>query len=377
MCKASLTLVLVAALALPVLAQPKPQPKVKKDQVILANGNVSEGEIKTDNYKEVIVDTGKGTERFLADDVVHVEYKDAPDAFVGAVERIKENDYKNGLASLNSAQEWIDEETKKNPKFKIRPWFRPYFLYWRAVCFSGMEGKEEQAVRDVEAYLKEGAAYSRFVRPAISVAFSVFRKTKDVAAAEKFMSGAPIPLEIQPAAKMEQGELVLAAGEPDKALALSQPLETDAKFGTRALVLTIKCLLKKNDAATLESKARAIIGASQDQAALFIAKAALGTLKFEAKQYLPAIDLLSDALVKNYARGLDNEREDALFRLARAYEEYGASLKSKDAQVRFLIMANRTYNELALLYRNGKYRAEAESKGEELDKKIEQLEKQK
>lgn len=369
--------VVTAAAVLPAWAQAKPAPpKAKKDKVILANGSEWEGEIKTDTWKEVIIDVGNGkTERALADDVVYVEYKDAPDAFIGAVERIKENDYKNGLASLNSADEWIQEQTKKDKKFTIRGWFKPYFLYWRSVCFAGMEGKEDQAIRDVTAYFKEGAANSRFIRPAISVAFQVFRKTKDVKGAETFMSGAAVPGELQAAAKMELGELMLAAGEADKALGISQGLETDPKYGTQALVLTIKCMSKQGNAQALEAKAKAIMGTSPDMAAQFIAKLALATIRFEAKQFMPTIDLLSEALVKNFARGLDNEREDALFKLARSYEEYGAGLKSNDAKLRFLVMANRTYGELALLYRNGKYKAEADAKAEELDKKIEVLEK--
>jgi predicted negative regulator of RcsB-dependent stress response len=374
-----LALAIAVAAASAAWAQPKPKPKPKKDRVILNNGTEHEGDVKTDTYKEVIIDVGGRTERAAADDVFEVIYHDAPDAFLGAIGRIKENAYGDGLSSLNSAEEWVTEQVKKDKNFKIRAWFKPYFLYWRSVCFARMGGKEDQAIRGLQEYMKESAAASRFIKPAISVAFEVFRKssTPDVKGAEAFMSSAPVPAEIQPAVKLELGELLLSAGEPDKAVPLFSAVEADATYGIRALVGGIKCLIAKKDWGALEGKAKAIIAGPQDNRAHFVGKLALGEIRFDTKQYLAAIDVLSDAVVKNYAPGMDGERERALFVLARAYVEYALTLKNVDAKIRFFGMGERAYNELALLYPSGKYKGEAESKSEELEKLGAELEKSK
>lgn len=374
------------AFAQPAKGRPKPPPP-KQDRVVTTRGEKF-GEVKSENYQEVVIEVSKGVvERIPASEVVLVQYKDSIEVFNGAVERILQGDFSGGAVALRNTEDTINEWKKynadeKNKEKKVLPrdsWFQEHFKFWQGVCFARHSDRNKMAngLRELRAFL-EKYPRSRFIRPAVETAFDVMQKNKDTTGAEQFASvKAALPPEIQPLVSLRAAEVALAADEPEKAVATFKSLaNAGGEIGGRAAVNTIRALemMKEKDPTALEEYCRQAMETAADPTAVFLARAALGKLAFEKKDYLGAIRLLAEAWVKYTKKEPEREREEAIYTLARAYEEAAKEAREDDTRYRYLVMARGAYTELAVQFRSGSRKAEAEQKVEELDKIVDELE---
>jgi hypothetical protein len=369
----------LAASVVPVEAQgrrrkkkSKPTVKSKKDVVIYSKGEI-QGTIKLESWQEIVIDVGRGrTQKIDADDIILVIYRDAPDAYRGAMERIGANDYGSALISLGSAKEWVDDP--KNKRKKPGPWFHAYYTYYRGLCLSRQK-KHKFAVSAFSDYLTRYAARYHMTRRALAVCFDSLKASKDTNKAKEIRS-IPLPAALKPFTDLKTAEFLLASDDASGAKDICQQgrLSGDPKLVNQFLILLVRCLKALNDQEGLKDLCQEIINTSQDRSALFIAKAGLGEMEYRKKNLKRAVELLTEAIVLHHAPNLGEAHENAVWTLANAYEKLADKTEDIKAKKRFLFMASGAYYELTAHHRKGKHTADAQSRAEKLDKKMADLE---
>lgn len=336
----------------------------KKDKVLRKDGKEFEGKVTKETGGQVLIELGGGkVERIKFEDVESVTYADAPEAFLGAMDRIRDGDYKGGFIGLNNADKALEEQKKTPPA-----WWKPYFLYWRAYCAARMPGREAQAIRDIKDYLA-GFADWRFTRDAVALAGECFSLLNDADGAREFISSlGKVPNEIKLLAEIKYADVLYASNKLSEAYDEYNRLSVNLEVGARATVGVIRCLVKLKKFPELEKKCREIVAASRDPLALFTAKSALGQLYFDRQEYLKCARELSEAVVRYYSKEARAEYEEALYLLAQAYEKLMEAARDSKVKMRYAAMAESTYRELLLEFRGSKYKQKADERISALEK---------
>lgn len=336
----------------------------KKDKVLRKDGKEFEGKITKETGGQVLIDLGGGkTERIKFEEVESVTYADAPEAFLGAMDRIRDGDYKGGFIGLNNAEKALEEQKKTPPA-----WWKPYFLYWRAYCAARMPGREVQSIRDIKEYLA-GFADWRFTRDAVALAGECFSMLNDADGAKEFIGTlGKVPNEIKLLAEIKYADVLYASNKLSEAFDEYNRLSVNLEVGAKAIVGVIRCLVKLKKFPELEKKCKDIMSTSRDPFALFTAKTALGQLYFDRQEYLRCARELSEAIVRYYCKDARAEYEEALHTLAQAYEKLMENTRDQKMKMRYAAMAESTYRELILEFRGSKYKQKAEERISELEK---------
>ena len=79
-----------------------------KDKVTLKKGTVIEGAVQKDTWKDVVVQAGPSPQTVKADEVLKIEYSDAPLAFKSAMAAFEQEKWSDVLSALGSAEEFYN-----------------------------------------------------------------------------------------------------------------------------------------------------------------------------------------------------------------------------------------------------------------------------
>ena len=356
--------IILAALAL----AGQVQPAAPKDRVILKKGAPVEGTVQKDTNREVVISAAGGVQTIKAEEVLKVEYSDAPPAFRGAMVALEQEKWSDALNSLRSAEELFNSKERiSKPR---AAWFLPYLTYYRGVCLLQL-GRSADAIAQFDRIRKDHKD-SRFLAEAYELTLQAYREQANVEkmdAFEKEIDQAPqeIRQEIMARAKKQRAELLLDKNKYAEARKLFEEiaLSTDANIAAEGTIGVIRTLMGMKDAAALEAYCKKVLTTASHPALLLIASNALGDDLFEKKQFPRARDAYVQSVVRyNPGRtgtGAEREHERALYQLARCYEELMKA--SKDAPKNDLArMCSSAYRELSIEYPSGKYREEAAMK---------------
>jgi tetratricopeptide (TPR) repeat protein len=354
---------ILAALALAAQAQPAP-----KDRVFLKKGAPVEGTIQKDTSKEVVVSGAGGAQTIKAEDVLRVEYSDAPPAFRGAMVALEQEKWSDALNSLRSAEELFNSKEKTITKPRAT-WFLPYLAYYRGLCLLQL-GRSADAIAQFDKIRKEFKE-CRFLPEAYELTLQAYRERADVAAMDAFekeieQAPAEIRNELKTRAKKQRAELLLDKGQHAEARKIFEEiaLSPNADMASEGTIGVIRTLMGMKDASALDAYCKKVLATATQLSILLIASNAIGDALFEKKQYAPARDAYIQSVVRfNPGRtgtGAEREHERALYQLARCYEEL---LKAaKDGKDDISRMCASAYRELSIEYPSGKYREEAAGK---------------
>jgi hypothetical protein len=352
---------LIIALLLPGAAQDK------KDRVILKRGAAIEGTVQKESWKEISLSGAAGAQAFKAEEVLRIEYHDAPAAWKGAMTSIEAENWSEALASIGRAE----EEAKSTERGAVKPrgWFPPALAYYRGLCLL-RAGQSDNALA-----LRTNHKDSRFLVPAYELTLLAFREKGDAAAIDAFepeIDAAPaeVKTDLRLRAKRQRAELLIDKDQVDEAQKLFEELSraSDPETSAEGTAGVIKCLSRKKDAAALEGICRRVLSTAGQPALLLVASNALGDVLFDRKEFAKARPYYVDSVVKhNPGRtggGAEREHERALYHLARCHEEMMNGATDAGAKGAYQRMASSAYRELSIEYPSGRYRDEAASKAE-------------
>ncbi len=355
---------LLAALAL--AASPAQQ---SKDRVFLKKGMPVEGTVQKDTYREVVVSGAGGTQTLKADNVLRIEYGDAPPAFRGALVALEGDKWSDALNSLRSAEELFNSKERTITKPRAA-WFLPYLAYYRGLCLLQL-GRSADAILQFDKIRKEYKE-SRFLPESYELTLQAYRERGDVEAMNKFekeIDDAPSEIrnELKARAKRQRAELLYDKNKYAEARVLFEEIarSSDPEIATEGMIGVIRCLAGTKDAGALEAYCKKVLQTARQPAILLIASNALGDAAFEKKEYAGARDHFVNSVVRfnpgRTASGIEREHERALYQLARCYEAMMKASKddSKDDLAR---MCSSAYRELSIEYPSGRYREEAAAK---------------
>ncbi len=353
------------------------QPAAPKDRVILKQSAAVEGTVQKDTNKEVVVTTGSGAQTLRSEDVLKIEYGDAPPAFRGAMVALDQEKWSDALNSLRSAEELFNSKEKiaKPRAF----WFLPTLTFYRGVCLLQL-GRSADAIGQFDKIRKDYKD-SRFLAEAYELTLQAFRERADVAAMDAFekeIDAAPPEIRqgLKARAKKQRAEFLFDKNKYAEARKIFEEiaLNPDPEIAADGTTGVIRCLGAMKDAAALEAYCKKVLSTASQPALLLMASNAIGDDFFEKKLYPQARDAYVQSVVKfNPGRtgsGAEREHERALFQLARCYEELTKAAKdaSRDDVSR---MCSSAYRELSIEYPSGRYREEAERKARQYEPKAE------
>jgi tetratricopeptide (TPR) repeat protein len=375
-----MNLVLAAVLLAP--AQAGAQAAQQKDRVTTKRGSVVEGTVQKDTWKEVVVQVGAASQTVPTADVSKVEYYDAPPAFKGAMAAIDSEKWSEANSALTSAEEYAN--SKEKGVIKPRAWFAPYLAYFRGFCQMQL-GQYDNAIKQFERIRKDFKE-SRFLPESYDRALQCFRERQDekgMLAVETEIGQAPAEIknELQVRAKKQRAELLYDKNNYGEARAIFDQIKGsgDPEISRDATAGIIRCLKGLKDTAGLQTFCNNVLSAAQDPGLLLIASNALGDIHFEKKEWVKAREFYVQSVVKyNPGRtgtGIERDHEQAIFRLARCYQELMDAAKDAKAKEFFQTAASSAYREVAIEYPSGRYREEAETLARKLEPKDEKDEK--
>ncbi len=368
-------LVLAGVLAAGAAADASPQAQQAKDRVVLRKGTAVEGSVQRDTWKEVVVAAG-APQTIKPEEILRIEYHDAPPAFRGAMAAIEQEKWQEALSSLSSAEELYNAAQKDKKLPQVRGWFPAYLAHHRGLCMLQL-GKLDDSVRQFEKIRKDFKE-SRFLPEAYELTLQAYREKGDVTAMDAFekeIASAPpeVQGDLKTRAKRQRAELLFDKNKYGEAKALFEELSrsTDAEAATEGTAGVIRCLSGLNDAAATDAYCKRVLGTATQPSLLLVASNAIGDAFFSQKQYGPARDAYVASVVRyNPGRtgtGIEREHERALYQLARSYEELAAAAKDDKLKESVLVMATSAYRELSSEYPSGKYREEAAAKAAKLE----------
>ncbi|MBI4563672.1 MAG: hypothetical protein HY716_03135 [Planctomycetes bacterium] len=349
----------------------------KLDRVTPRKGPPAEGTIVRDTWKEVVLRLSSGSETtFRVEDVLSVEYADAPDAMKAGLADFEAGNWEEALTKITSAEEAVqgkglDSATAK--KITVRSWFGPWVTFHRGYCLKELHRIEDalrELLRYVDGALKEPNRDSRFLARACEAVMECYRGKADepgMAAFLERVKAAPREVQgkIQQIASVQQGEMLLSSGKVAEAQAIFQRLaeSPDVDIRTSGTLGVIRCHQKSDQPDALVRYCENVIKTTPlDQPGLLLlASLALGEAYGNRKEYRKAVGALVDAIVKYHpGRGTElvREHERALYTLAKTYEAWSAE-STGDLKTTARIWAARTWRELSMEYPNGRYRDEA------------------
>ncbi len=363
---------LLVILAAPALAAQQPQ----KDRVILKQAAPVEGVIQKETYKDVLISTAGGAQTVKVEDILRIEYGDAPPAFRGAMATLEQERWSDALNSLRSAEELFNAKDLKGITKPRAFWFLPALAYYRGVCLLQL-GRSADAIAQFDKIRKEYKE-SRFLADAYEMILQAYRERKDTKAMDAFEKEADAaPTEIRQQlkirAKRQRAELLLDMKQYAEARKIFEAisLSTDPELATSGAWGVIQCLIGLKDTAVLQAYCKKVLSTAGHAPLLLIASNAIADDLFEKRQYAQARDAYVQSVVRynpgRTASGAEREHERALYQLARCYEElWKAAKEGKEDIAR---MCASTYRELAIEYPSGRYIDEAAGKAVAYEKR--------
>ncbi len=350
----------------------------QKDRVTTNRGALVEGTIQKDTWKDVVVQVGAASQTVPAADVVKVEYFDAPPAFKGAMAAIDSEKWSEANSALTSAEEYAN--SKEKGIVKPRAWFPSYLAYYRGYCQMQL-GQYDNAIKQFERIRKDFKE-SRFLPESYDRALQCFRERQDekgMLAVETEIGQAPaeIKTQLQVRAKKQRAELLYDKNNYGEARAIFDQIKgsADPDVARDATAGVLRCLKGLKDTAGLMTFCDGVLKSAQDPGLLLIASNALGDIHFEKKEWVKAREFYVQSVVRyNPGRtgtGIERDHEQAIFRLARCYQEQMDAAKEPKAKEFFQTAASSAYREVAIEYPAGRYREEAETLARKLEPKEE------
>jgi tetratricopeptide (TPR) repeat protein len=310
-----------------------------------------------------------------------IEYGDAPPSMKAAMGDLASGNFEEALAKLNSAEQYVEDQ-RRDRRPVPRAWFATWVLYYRGLCLREVGREKPERLDDAIRFLGkliETAKEHRFVPDAYALLLECYGDKGDAAKFEDFVKTIQqAPPETRGGllkrAQKVQADNALGAGEFDKARAIYETLsrEPDKELAADATEGVIRCLLKANKTDQLQTYCKQVLGTGGTDTALqLVASNALADSLTARNMHREAAKQWVDSVVRYHpGRGsrLIREHERALYMLAKAYEALAGSAKDEQGKSHYTLVAGRTYRELALEYRGGRYEAEAAAKAAEMDK---------
>ncbi|MBI2932475.1 MAG: hypothetical protein HYY16_12555 [Planctomycetes bacterium] len=373
-------IVSTAVLFLTLIAAAVAQSKGKVDRITLRNGKVAEGTIVKETYVKIEIQMG-GTAPtgYAPADVAQVgliakiEYADMPAALANALKEIESAEWQEALAKINSAEDSVVTLKREKKPVPRAFWFEPWINFYRGVCLKEL-ARPDDAVKSFKKLI-EKQKDARLVPAAYEQILECYRLKDDAEGATAFIAEiekAPAELKVQlkKRAQKQQAEIHLQKNEADKALPLFQELarDTDPQLRADGIVGVIRCKTLSKNPDDLIRYCEQVLSTSSDPALLLVASNALGDSHFERKQFTEAKNHYVNSVVRFHpGRGspLTSEHERALWQLAQCYQQLASAAQDKSAKDAYERMAGRTYRELSLEYRSGRYADEAASRATE------------
>lgn len=364
-------LVLFAALA-PQAAQ------AGKDKVVLKAGAPIEGKVAKDTWKEVVVNN----QPVKVDEVLRIEYGDAPAAFRAALKSIEDEKWSEGLSALGSAEEHAREAEKpKSTLAKPGAWFASYLAFHRGWCLLELD-RFDHAILQFDRIRKDFKE-SRFLIRAYEFTMRALREGKDEKAAAAFDAFekeiAAAPAEAQASLRMrysrQRAELLYDKAKYADARKLFEQLAlaSDPEIQAEGTMGVIKCLQGLKDAAGVDSYGKSVLTKAVNPSILLVASNALGDVAFEKKDYKQARTWYIESVVRHNpgrtGTGIEREHERALYQLARTYEALLADAKEPKLKEDVQRMTSSAFRELAIEYPSGRFREEANAKATKYEPK--------
>jgi tetratricopeptide (TPR) repeat protein len=369
----------IPALALAVLVVPVlQQPQAGKDKVFLRAGAPIEGKVTRDTWKEVMVNN----QSVKVDDILRIEYGDAPPAFRAALKSIEEEKWAEGLSALGSAEEHAKEAEKpKSTLAKPGAWFPSYLAFHRGWCLLELD-RRDHAILQFDRIRKDFKE-SRFLIRAYELTMRALREAGDekaVAALEAFEKEiAAAPAEAQASLRMrfsrQRAELLYDKGKHADAKKIFEQLAlaSDPEIQAEGTAGVIKCLQGLKDNPGVESYCKGVLTKAVQPALFLLATNALGDVAFEKKDFRQARAWYIDSVVRHNpgrtGTGIEREHERALYQLARTYEALIADAKEPKLKEDVQRMTSSAYRELAIEYPSGRFREEANAKATKYEPK--------
>ena len=346
--------------------------KPRRDKVTVASGEVLEGTISKDTWKEVVISIGSVRKTIPAAEVVGVEYGNAPPAFRGAMAAVKQRKWPEAYSALASAEEY--SLSKVRGIVKPGPWFKSYLPYYRGVCHMNL-GRTQKALASFDK-VRKAFTESRFTGKIYEHMLHLYGRKGDptaLAAFEKEINKAPLPLRkgLKDRATRQRAEMLFTKKQYDQAIKLFEQIarSPDPGLAAEGASGVIKCLYANKDVKGVLLYCTGVMGKSRNPSLLIIASNALADVKYDQKKFDEARDAYIRSVVLYYpgrrtGTGIEREHERALWRLGRCYEELIGIAKTdrhKDAVKR---MASSTFRELSIEYPSGRHREDAAARAE-------------
>lgn len=347
--------------------------KPLRDKVTVVSGDVLEGTVSKDTWREVVISVGTSRKKTIpAEQVVSVEYGNAPPAFRGAMAALKQEKWSEAYSALASAEEF--SVSKVRGIIKPGPWFKSYLPYYRGVCHMNLR-RTQKALAEFSK-VRKNFSESRFTGEVYGNMLTLYGRMGDpaaLAAFEKELNKAPPALrkKLKDQASRQRADLLFSKQQYDQAKKLFEQIarSPDPGLAAEGAEGVIKCLYAKKDMKGVEGYCRKVLGTSRNTSLLLIASNALADAKYDQKKYSEARDAYIKSVVlynpgRRSGTGIERQHERALWRLARCYEELielARTDRHKDAVRR---MASSAFRELSIEYPSGRHREDAAARAE-------------
>ncbi|MBI2898924.1 MAG: hypothetical protein HYY17_01955 [Planctomycetes bacterium] len=357
----------------------------QKDKVTRRDQSVVDGSVSQDSFKGVKV----GNTEIPPDQVLRIDYKDAPPSFTSALDAIAEGKWEDAISGLKSAWQKVkegevDAKTNKRVPWPCRPWFDQYYLFHLGYCERQL-AKFDEALTHLTACreMKDGHPKepSRFWADAFELSLECLRergKPEDLDEMTKLIAtidAAPKDLQdgLRKRARKQQAELLFDKKEYARARELFEGLQResdpDLKAGGTAGV--IKCLEELKNVEELKRFcARVLADEGVPVGVRLIASNAVARVLRDAKDLRGAIRQYVDSVVRfNPGRGSGFERdhEEALYFLGLCYRQMAADSKEATAKKYYYGAAASAFREVALVYPSGRRRDESLKLADQMD----------
>jgi len=367
----------VALLVLAASADAWAQPK--KDRVVKRDRSVVEGQVKQDKFSGVVVDG----QTIPADQVLRVEYYDAPPSFLSAFAAMDETKWEDAVSGIKAAYDRVYTGPDRE-RLKVRSWFELYHLFYLGYCDRQL-GRFDDALRRFasvrEMKDKNPKEPSRMWADAFELSLECLRergKAEDLDEMTKLIASidaAPQELQagLRKRAQKQQAELLFDNKAYDKAKDLFDSLRRESDPALRADGTTgvIKCLEEMKRPAELKSFCEQVLrDESFSMGVRLVSSNALARSLQDAKDFRGALRQLIESVVRLHpgrGSGYDRDHEEALFQLGVCYRRLGADSKDAPAKRFYFESAASALREAALTYPSGRRRDEALKMADQAD----------
>ena len=371
--KNSVALSLALLLAIPAAADAqgrKSTKKDRKDRVTTTRGSVVEGKIQKETWQEVVVQDGSRRQTVRAEEVLKVEFWDAPPAFRGAFAAIDQEKWSEANSALRSAEEYAN--SKERGIIKPRNWFPTYVSFYRGMCQMNL-GQANTALKHFEKVRTEKKDF-RLIGKVYELTLQIFREKKDakgMSAFEAKIKDAPTRLQPQLKARAtrQRAELLYDQNKYAEAKRLFESIASNsardvAIQGTSGV---IRCLTGLKDSAGINAYCEKVRRTAREPALLLIATNAMGNARFKQKKFMEARDLYIESVVlhnpgRRTGTGAERDHERAIWRLGECYEALIKAAKNDKLKKAYMRMASSTFREMASEYPSSRRREDALSK---------------